>query len=55
MPHTDPTAGVQQPDVLRKAMAVRMSDGAPLFDCVQATFNLLEPSVGGSLRAYVGL
>lgn len=43
-------SGVQQPDVLRKAMAVRMSDGAPLFDCVQATFNLLEPSAGPALK-----
>ncbi|GIL69477.1 hypothetical protein Vretimale_13588 [Volvox reticuliferus] len=42
-------SGVQQPVTLRKAMGVRMSDGAPLFDCVQATFNLLEPSAGGAL------
>ncbi|GIL48692.1 hypothetical protein Vafri_5170 [Volvox africanus] len=39
-------SGVQQPLTLRKALGVRMSDGAPLFDCVQATFNLLEPSAG---------
>lgn len=26
-----------------------MSDGAPLFDCVQATWNLLEQSAGGAL------
>ncbi|PNH10350.1 putative oxidoreductase YdjG [Tetrabaena socialis] len=42
-------SGVQQADVLRKAMSVRMSDGAPLFDCVQATYNLLEQSVGPAL------
>lgn len=38
--------GVQQSATLRKAMGVRMSDGAPLFDCVQATWNLLEQSAG---------
>ncbi|GIL48691.1 hypothetical protein Vafri_5170 [Volvox africanus] len=42
-------SGVQQPLTLRKALGVRMSDGAPLFDCVQATFNLLEPSAGAAL------
>ncbi|KAG2487670.1 hypothetical protein HYH03_013671 [Edaphochlamys debaryana] len=43
-------SGVQQPVTLRKAMSVRMSDGQPLFDCVQATYNLLEPSVGPALQ-----
>ncbi|GLC46089.1 hypothetical protein PLESTM_001824100 [Pleodorina starrii] len=42
-------SGVQQPVTLRKAIAVRMSDGSPLFDCVQATFNLLESSAGEAL------
>ncbi|KXZ54084.1 hypothetical protein GPECTOR_5g19 [Gonium pectorale] len=42
-------SGVQQAATLRKAMSVRMSDGAPLFDCVQATFNLLETSAGPAL------
>ncbi|EFJ42383.1 hypothetical protein VOLCADRAFT_97624 [Volvox carteri f. nagariensis] len=42
-------SGVQQSATLRKAMSVRMSDGTRLFDCVQATFNLLETSAGGAL------
>ena len=41
-------SGPEQDAVLRAAMAVTV-DGAPLFDAVQATWNLLEPSVGGAL------
>ncbi|KAG2454418.1 hypothetical protein HYH02_001438 [Chlamydomonas schloesseri] len=42
-------SGVAQAATLRKAMSVRTSDGAPLFDCVQATWNLLEQSAGEAL------
>jgi hypothetical protein len=38
---------VQQPDVIRQALAIRTPSGDRLFDCVQATFNLLEQSAGG--------
>lgn len=40
-------AGVQQSVTLRKAMAIECPDGGGrLFDCVQATWNLLEQSAG---------
>ncbi len=41
-------SGAGQADTLRRALAVRV-DGAPLFDAVQATWNLLEPSTGDAL------
>ncbi|KAG2431842.1 hypothetical protein HXX76_009335 [Chlamydomonas incerta] len=48
-------SGVHQAATLRKAMGVRMSDGAPLFDSVQATWNLLEQSAGEALtEAHAG-
>jgi aryl-alcohol dehydrogenase-like predicted oxidoreductase len=43
-------SGVTQVEVLRRAMTLRI-DGARLFDCVQATWNLLEPSAGSELAA----
>jgi aryl-alcohol dehydrogenase-like predicted oxidoreductase len=42
---------VQQGALLKEAMLVKCPDGTPLFDCVQATWNLLEQSVGTSLLA----
>ena len=41
-------SGPEQADTLRRALAVRI-DGVPLFDAVQATWNLLEPSAGPAL------
>ncbi|MCI0569523.1 MAG: aldo/keto reductase [Myxococcaceae bacterium] len=41
-------SGPRQADVLRRALEVR-ADGRPVFGCVQATFNLLERSVGPAL------
>lgn len=41
-------SGPRQAEALRKAMEVRPG-GEPLFDVVQATWNLLEPSVGPAL------
>ncbi|MBI1817516.1 MAG: aldo/keto reductase [Deltaproteobacteria bacterium] len=43
-------SGPRQADTLRRAMAIRIG-GAPLFDCVQATWNLLEGSAAPALRA----
>ena len=43
-------SGPNQADVLKRAFAIRM-DGRRLFDCVQATWNLLEPSAGPTLEA----
>jgi aryl-alcohol dehydrogenase-like predicted oxidoreductase len=40
--------GPSQAQVLRTAMTIVL-DGSPLFDCVQATWNLLEPSAGPAL------
>jgi aryl-alcohol dehydrogenase-like predicted oxidoreductase len=40
--------GARQADTLRQAMEVRI-DGRPLFDAVQATWNLLDPSAGPAL------
>ncbi len=40
--------GPRQADTVKRALGV-MSAGRPLFDCVQATWNLLEPSVGQAL------
>jgi len=39
------TSGPGQADVVRRALELRV-DGAPLFDAVQATWNLLEPAAG---------
>ncbi|WP_435021536.1 aldo/keto reductase [Tundrisphaera sp. TA3] len=41
-------SGPRQADAIRKAIAVRV-DGQPLFDAVQATWNLLETSAGPAL------
>lgn len=41
-------SGANQADVLYKALGVT-ADGARLFDTVQATWNLLEPSAGSAL------
>lgn len=41
-------SGTRQAETLRKAMAVQI-DGQRVFDCVQATWNLLEPSAGEAL------
>ncbi len=42
-------SGPQQADVLQIALGVTV-DGVRLFDCVQATWNLLEPSAGAALQ-----
>jgi aryl-alcohol dehydrogenase-like predicted oxidoreductase len=42
-------SGPNQPEVLRRAVEVEL-DGIHLFDCVQATWNLLETSVAPALR-----
>lgn len=42
------TSGPRQAKTVRRALAVEV-DGAPLFGAVQATWNLLEPSVGPTL------
>ncbi len=41
-------SGPRQAETLRRALAVRVR-GTPLFDTVQATWNVLEPSVGRAL------
>jgi aryl-alcohol dehydrogenase-like predicted oxidoreductase len=41
-------SGAEQAATLRKAMAI-VFDGLPLFETVQATWNLLEPSAGSAL------
>ncbi|MFP2908103.1 aldo/keto reductase [Pyxidicoccus sp. 3LFB2] len=41
-------SGASQADVLRRALEVRV-DGAAVFSCVQATWNLLERSAGPAL------
>jgi aryl-alcohol dehydrogenase-like predicted oxidoreductase len=43
-------SGPKQAEVLQRAMDITIG-GRRLFDCVQATWNLLEPSVGPALRA----
>src|SRR5512132_3510151 len=40
--------GANQAEVLRRARRIER-DGEPLFGCVQATWNLLEPSAGPAL------
>jgi aryl-alcohol dehydrogenase-like predicted oxidoreductase len=51
-------SGPRQSDVIHRAGDVEV-DGEPLFGCVQATFNVLEPSAGPALeeahRAGVGV
>ncbi|MCA9935747.1 MAG: aldo/keto reductase [Anaerolineales bacterium] len=42
-------SGAAQAKTLRRALDVRLPDGSPLFDAVQATWNLLEPSAGPAL------
>ena len=42
-------SGPGQSATLRKALQVEF-DGTPLFGCVEATWNLLEPSAGGALE-----
>eukprot|EP00195_Chlamydomonas_chlamydogama_P013291 CAMPEP_0202916344 /NCGR_PEP_ID=MMETSP1392-20130828/68350_1 /ASSEMBLY_ACC=CAM_ASM_000868 /TAXON_ID=225041 /ORGANISM="Chlamydomonas chlamydogama, Strain SAG 11-48b" /LENGTH=265 /DNA_ID=CAMNT_0049608743 /DNA_START=41 /DNA_END=834 /DNA_ORIENTATION=+ len=42
-------SGVQQAETLRKALGVVGPDGRPLFDSVQATWNLMEQSAGAAL------
>jgi aryl-alcohol dehydrogenase-like predicted oxidoreductase len=42
-------SGPNQGEVLRRALAVTL-DGKRLFDCVQATWNLLEQSAGATLQ-----
>jgi aryl-alcohol dehydrogenase-like predicted oxidoreductase len=42
-------SGPNQSEVLRRALHVSV-DGRRLFDCVQATWNLLEPSAGAALK-----
>jgi aryl-alcohol dehydrogenase-like predicted oxidoreductase len=43
-------SGAEQARTLERAVEIKR-DGALLFDAVQATWNLLEPSVGASLQA----
>lgn len=43
-------SGARQAETLYQAMEV-VADGQPLFDCVQATWNILETSVGKALQA----
>lgn len=43
-------SGPDQKEVLAKAMEIKM-DGQYLFDAVQATFNMLDPSAGQQLQA----
>jgi aryl-alcohol dehydrogenase-like predicted oxidoreductase len=43
-------SGPRQAETLQRALAVRL-DGAPVFNAVQATWNLLERSAGEALRA----
>lgn len=43
-------SGDRQADTLERALTVTV-DGVPLFDAVQATWNLLEPSAGTALQA----
>ena len=42
-------SGPRQADTLRRALEIRV-DGVRVFDSVQATWNLLEPSAGAALR-----
>ena len=42
-------SGAAQAEVIRRAVAVEV-DGTPLFDRIQATWNLLEPAAGDALE-----
>jgi aryl-alcohol dehydrogenase-like predicted oxidoreductase len=42
------TSGPEQPAAIRAGLALTV-EGIPLFSCVQATYNLLEPSAGPAL------
>ncbi len=42
-------SGAAQAETLHRALGVRLFNGRPLFDAVQATWNLLEPSTGEML------
>lgn len=44
------TSGPSQSATIRRALTVRTPDGDRLFDAVQATWNLLEPSAGQALH-----
>jgi aryl-alcohol dehydrogenase-like predicted oxidoreductase len=44
-------SGEGQAETLYRALDVRLADGRCLFDGVQATWNLLEPSAGAALQA----
>ena len=46
-------SGPRQAETLRRAMAA-VIDGERVFDCVQATWNLLEPSAGPEIQAAHG-
>ena len=39
-------SGTKQAETIRLAVQQRMKDGSLLFDCVQATWNVLEQSAG---------
>lgn len=43
-------SGPRQAETLERAVQIEL-DGLPVFDCVQATWNLLETSAGEALRA----
>src|SRR5579859_420047 len=43
-------SGARQAETLERAVQISL-DGQPLFDCVQATWNLLETSAGEALQA----
>ncbi|MGB5061085.1 MAG: aldo/keto reductase, partial [Candidatus Promineifilaceae bacterium] len=44
-------SGDRQADTLYRALDIQLADGRLLFDAVQATWNLLEPSAGAALQA----
>lgn len=43
-------SGDRQADTLYRALDIQLTDGRLLFDAVQATWNLLEPSAGAALQ-----
>lgn len=43
-------SGDRQADTLYRALDIQLADGRLLFDAVQATWNLLEPSAGAALQ-----
>ena len=42
-------SGAEQAETLRAALAIRTDTGARLFDCAQATWNVMEQSAGDAL------